>query len=232
VRGRALRPGPLLLVAVLAAGCAADAGDSDGEDFRALERAPDEAFFEAENALLRAGGSRIEFDVTSEGAFEAELAGFLHVLQGNELELEADGRFGGESVELRLRTRDERMRWGNADGVSEDEIPDELMEAVLVGLARMGVLHNLARLVAGAPPDRAGGGVREWVQVEDFEWADGRSGAGTGERGVAFRIRVAGQPAGRATVWLDASGAMTGRDQVVEFPGGEMRVRERYRPGR
>lgn len=229
MRGRALRLVPLLLVALLATGCAADTGDADGEDGRALARAPDEAFFEAESALVRADGNRIEFEVTSEGAFEAELAGFLHVLQGNELDLEADGRFGGEPVRLRLRAREGRMSWGTADGVALGEIPDGLREAVLVGVARMGVLHNLARLTAGAPPDRAGGGVREWVEVDGFEWTDAEPGTGAGERGVAFRIRVAGQPAGRATVWLDGSGAMTGRDQVVEFPGGEMRVRERYR---
>jgi hypothetical protein len=34
---------------------------------------------------------------------------------------------------------------------------------------------------------------------------------------------------GEATVWVGPAGVLLGRDQVVRFPGGEMRVRERYR---
>jgi hypothetical protein len=91
----------------------------------------------------------------------------------------------------------------------------------------MGVLHNLARLVSGAPPDRVDGTVRSWVELEDIEWSEEVSEEGL--EGVRFRIIVSGEPAGRATVWLDEDGTLMGRDQVVEFPGGDMRVRERYR---
>jgi hypothetical protein len=90
----------------------------------------------------------------------------------------------------------------------------------------MGILHNLARLTAGAAPDRTDGTVRSWVEAVEPVWYDGTPEVGA--HGVSFGIRVAGQTSGRATLCLDAEGGPLGPDQVVEFPGGEMRVRERY----
>lgn len=93
---------------------------------------------------------------------------------------------------------------------------------MLIGLTRMGILHNLARLIAEAAPDHADSGVREWATVDDFA-ADPEDPAA-----LSFAITVAGTPAATARLQLDAAGLPLLRQQTVRFPGGEMRVTERY----
>lgn len=185
-----------------------------------------EALSRVESDLMTAEGSVVEFQVASEGAFSASLEGRLNLGSANDLSLEASGTFGSDSVTLRARGAGGRMMWGNGEISAEDELPPALREAVVIGLVRMGVLHNLARLVSGAPPDRVDGTVRSWVEVEDVTWVP--AAAEEGGRGITFGIRVSGERAADATVWLDPDGRLVGRDQVVQFAGGEMRVVERY----
>lgn len=180
-----------------------------------------------EQDLVGAEDRTLAFSVRAEGAFSAELEGELVLLPGRGLELEASGTFGGGPVSVWLRSEGGRMVWGNEDRSFQDDLPHGLRDGVVIGLTRMGVLHNLARLVSGAPPDRVDGTARSWVEMEDIEWSEDRSDEGL--EGVRVRIVVSDEPAGRATLWFDEDGALMGRDQVVEFPGGEMRVTERYR---
>jgi hypothetical protein len=179
-----------------------------------------------EERLLGDGTGQLEFQVRAEGAFEAELSGIVDSGEDRRVELEADGTFGGEFVTLSLTVRGGRLLGGSSDRRFDEPVPPELHEAVVIGLTRMGILHNLARLVGGMPPDRAGGGVQGWVEAREVEWRVDNVEAG--RRGVTFEIWVEDQPAGEAALWLDAEGELVGRDQVVRFPGGEMVVRERY----
>jgi hypothetical protein len=190
-----------------------------------VESAAD-ALSRVEAEWMAAQGTTVEFRVTSEGAFTASLDGQLLLASGNDLSLEATGTFGADSVSLHARGAGGRLTWGNQATSAESEMPPALREAIVIGLVRMGVLHNLARLVSGAPPDRTDGTVRSWVEVEDATWVPATDGAG--RRGIHFGIVVSGQRVADATVWLDADGRLVGRDQVVRFPGGEMRVVERY----
>jgi hypothetical protein len=182
---------------------------------------------DVEDDFLMAEGTRVVFEVHSEGAFAASLEGHLWLGEGNALVLDAAGTFGGDSVSLWLDAADDPMSWGNAADSHEDARPAGLREAVVIGFVRMGVLHNLARLTSGAPPDHMDGTVRSWVRVAAPEWVTDDSRAG--EAGISFELWVEDQRAGAATVWLDSAGAMVRREQLVEFPGGEMRVSERYR---
>jgi hypothetical protein len=114
----------------------------------------------------------------------------------------------------------------NGEDTFSDRAPAHVREAMLIGMARMGLLHNLARLVAAMPPDRAAGGVTDWVRAEDIGWVSPvERSAGPGFR---FRILVAGQDAGDAELWLDEAGLPLRRDQTVRFPQGDMRVREDF----
>jgi hypothetical protein len=190
----------------------------------AAAQAPDEVFRELEDEWFGRSQVVLAFHVTAEGAFTADLAGRLVIRGDDVLTLEATGHFGGRPVELAVEAAEGRMVGGNGAETFDTTTPPALREAVVVGITRMGVLHNLARLVAGAPPDHADGGVREWVVTHSFAWAEGQEA----ERGVNFALTVAGEPSGEATLWLDAQGAPALREQVVRFPGGEMRVTERY----
>lgn len=188
------------------------------------QAAPGDVFRVVEDEWLARAEVSLPFHVTAEGAFAADLEGRL-VLRGSDgVTLEATGHFGGQPVELRLEATEGRMTGGNGSRTFDVETPAALREALVVGVTRMGILHNLARLVASTPPDHADGGVREWVAVDSFDWAEGDEAA----EGVTFAITVAGQPSGDATLWLDSDGAPVLRRQIVRFPGGEMRVTERY----
>jgi hypothetical protein len=210
------------LVAVpLLAACGPDARDS----LSGLEG--EEAFHRLEEGLLARQEMEIHYHITSKGLFVAELEGAMRLERDQGAFLDGEGVFGDDPVALHLEVSAGWMKGGNQDEGFEGPAPTGLREAMVVGLTRMGLLHNLARLVAGAPPDRADGTVREWVEVREVGWvAPGEGEPGT--RGIRFDIWVAGQPAGEATLWLDERDLPVLREQVVRFPGGEMRVVERY----
>ena len=160
------------------------------------------------------------------------------VLVADRVELRATGTFGDQSIDVDLRGDGKVLRGGHVESGPRFELPQprEVRDALVIGMSRMGLLHNVARLIGGRPPDRAEGGVREWVVADDV--------AGTGEVVVktvqdsaptlsplTFSLVVAGTDSGRATLWTDAqSGAPVERHQIVQFPEGEMRVLEVYTP--
>jgi hypothetical protein len=90
----------------------------------------------------------------------------------------------------------------------------------MIGFVRMGILHNLARLVAGAGPDHADGGVADWVVLSEH-------GVTADDATSHFAIQVAGQPAGNASLEFDGERLLR-REQSVDFPGGTMSVTEEY----
>lgn len=185
-------------------------------------QAPDDRFAALEARLDAAQSVEIEFGITAEGVVAAELDGRLRLEAGRALTLTANGVFAGESIDV-AADADSMYLWLDNGGLDtlRTERPDALDEAVLVGLTRMGLLHNLARLTTGRRPDHAEqGGVREWVTVDEFAEA---------QDGIAFALTVAGQPAGTAVLTLDAAGLPARREQRVAFPEGEMRVIEHYR---
>jgi hypothetical protein len=179
-----------------------------------------------EARLLAAESVSLDFHITAEGALAADLQGKLRLGTATprpfNMLLSVWGEFAGEPVSAVLSASDAGMALGSGDELMGEPRPKHLAEAVLIGLTRMGILHNLARLIAEAAPDHADGGVREWVTVDDFA-VDPEDPAA-----LSFAITVAGTPAATARLQLDAAGLSLLRQQTVRFPGGEMRVTERY----
>lgn len=176
------------------------------------------AFTALADRLLKAERVRLHVHATAEGAVVVDLRGALHMGPADQVSFTASGAFAGKPVDLALRSDRGELRIGS----TTVRTPDHLKEALLIGLRRMGILHNLARLTAAREPDRANGGVRESVTVSAFGARARESDA------LSFEITVAGQPAGSASLELDASGRPVARRQIVKFPSGEMRVTERY----
>ncbi len=225
----------MLSLLAMAVGCSAapERGVPESPTPTWLEMEAQEAFEALEARLLHGAMDPLSFEVTAEGAFEVQLSGRLDAHGGNGARLEAEGIFGGAPQSLHLAVREDRMVGGSQQEHFDEPLAPALHEALVVGLTRMGILHNLARLVGGVPPDRAGGGVQAWVEVRAHAWRDPElpdaiRGIPEVARGIAFEIWVEGQPAGEAVLWLRADQGLWGRDQVVRFPGGEMTVRERY----
>jgi hypothetical protein len=183
---------------------------------------PAAVFSGLEDRLLNASTVRFDFHVTAEGAFDADLRGALHVGPAERVRLTASGHFGGQPVDLFLRSEEEEFEFGNGANRTTRVKPPHLKEAIFIGLTRMGILHNLARLVSARAPDHADGAVREWVTVGSFAATASESDA------LSFDLTVAGEPAGSASLEIGSHGRPIGRRQTVQFPSGEMRVVERY----
>jgi hypothetical protein len=228
-------------MAALAAACTARAAPDIGAaapDIGAAATEPSAAgmsaaalFAGVEERLLSATSISGRFTATADGAFSASLQGTLEMTRGGMAAIGATGTFGEDDVALFLRSDGVIVEGGSADRRFRDDTPAGLTEAVLLGVTRMGILHNLARLTAGAIPDHAGGGVREWVEVRDVEFApDARpEGLRPGLVALRFAIHVAGQRAAEATLWADPDLRLpVRREQVVTFPGGRMVVTEAY----
>lgn len=178
--------------------------------------------FKAMEERLERAPWQVRFELSAEGAVVASLAGSLSMAE--EVELRATGSFGGAAQDLRLWTEGDRLRGGPREAPTLDvPRPAELEPALVIGMARMGLMHDVAMLVGGQPPDHASGGVREWLQTIEHERVDAN-----GETGIRFVLVVAGERAARGTLWLDARGLPVRRELTVEFPDGEMRVVERY----
>ena len=203
---------------ILSVGC----GPSERPERASSRIEPRAAFSVLEERLLNAATARFDFQVSAQGAFEADLQGVLAIGPADRVQLTAVGQFGGQPVDLLLRSEGEELEFGTKTNRRTATRPPHLREALLVGLTRMGILHNLARLTSASAPDHAEGGVRDWVTVDSFS-------AGTNDADVlSFDLTVAGQPAGSASLTVDSRGRPLVRRQTVQFPSGEMRVVERY----
>lgn len=195
----------------------------------ALPAEPQALFAQLEARLLDSE-PLVTFDIESSPPFETALAGTLEVGARQRASMAFQGKFGDQAVDVALSTADGDMtlRHGSAERLRQ-AIPPALKEGLVLGLTRMGLLHNMAMLVAARPPDGTDGQVRDWVQVTDLAWADERSIEGRRAVGIRFRILVRGAPAGEASLWVDAgTGLPMLREQRVDFAEGSMTVTERY----
>jgi hypothetical protein len=170
---------------------------------------------EAEAALLASPAWRVDATIRATGQFTADLEATAIVAVGNRARLRARGTFLGQPAAIDWVSDGTVTSTGGA-------APPATGEAIAIGIARMGLLHNLVRAMNGAGPDHAEGGAAAWVEV-------------VGPRPlaadrVAFGLRVDGEDAADVELTLAAPGpVMTARRITVRFPGGEMTVEETYR---
>lgn len=183
-----------------------------------------------EARLLTEPGT-FRFHVTSEGAFASDLTGLLE-MTGDYVGLAAEGDFGAAATQLQLTVLDSEVEMVVGGAKTTVARPPALREAVVLGMTRMGLLHNLARLTVADLPDHAEGGVAEWVETHSARWGPTETVEGVEARALRFALRVAGTEAAEAMLWLDtATGLPVRRDQTTDFPGGTMTVVERYTAG-
>ena len=157
----------------------------------------------------------------------SSLMGTLVLTRGNVMRLQAKGAFAQTPIDASLESDGQRLVGGTTADAIEVDTPPALHEAMVIGLTRMGLLHNLAMLTGDAGPDHADGGVQDWVQVSNF--APAVVLEGVTDLRITFDLTVAGAPAGSATLFVDAeTGLPAAREQTVQFGTSEMRVLERY----
>ena len=164
----------------------------------------EQQFRDLETKLLAMQTLDVRFDITSGGAMASAVKGALHI-DGDEVKLDADGHVGESKQDAR---------------VSRSGHP-AVRRAVILGMIRMGILHNLASVMLmnqGIDTRVASG---DWVTV-------GNVAADPADGHLSFDVLVEGQKAGAGELWLGAGGLPKRRHQTVQFPNGTLIVDERY----
>jgi outer membrane lipoprotein-sorting protein len=189
----------------------------------AAPRAPGGALDALEARLMAAPGLRCTFTITSTGPVPAQLDGILFAQPGNHVRLEANGTLEGKPAQPRVVSDGVRAAGGSLDKSFSDVAPPAIGEAVVLGFVRMGLLHNLAMLSSGAPPDGADGSFKSSVVASDVVRASAERNR------YDFKILVDGKQRGESSLWLDArSGLPLRRHTTVHFEDGELQVDETY----
>jgi hypothetical protein len=183
-----------------------------------------------EARLLAARRVTIEAQIESRGVVESRLDGVSELHERNRTSMAYAGEFAGKPANLALATDGRVLELRQGAERARDASPPQCNRAVLVGFARMGLLHNLARLAGLQGPDHGAGGVEQWITLESFRPTTfAQSGELEGLMSFGFDLVVYGVPSASARIWMDpASGLPRRREQTVRFAAGEMRVVETY----
>lgn len=216
----------MLTLRALAAACLwlpAAASQGAGED-------PAQLMAQLEARLLAAKRVVIEAQVQSRGMVSSELSGRCELRDRNRASSAWSGAFAGKPVDVGLEADGRRFELRSGDERRQEAGAAQHNRAVLVGLTRMGLLHNLARLTGLQAADHASGGVEQWLTLDSFRPTTfAQSGELEGLMSFGFDLVVAGVPSARVRLWLDpVSGLPRRREQTVRFAAGEMNVVETY----
>jgi hypothetical protein len=220
---RSMILGPTVLVTLIAIlGCGSPpAGPGMSDD-------PEIAMDALESCLRDAISVGFATTARAEGVVTAELAGTA-TWSDAAVAIAADGTFIEKPADLHLTLVDGTLSGGNGTHEFESALPTELREALVLGMTRMGILHNLARLAGALPPDHADGGAAGWLTYEAARWGEETEIDGQPARPLDFTVLVDGAPVAEARLWLRTDdGLPVRREQTVRFPQGDMVVVETY----
>lgn len=203
---------------------------------RPVPAAPQAVIETLEQRLLAAGRVHVVFEVESHGGIESDLRGIIAISEDGRVLLEVQGTFAGKAGVARIECDGTTLRGTSGTAKLEMPCPPAMQPALMLGLVRMGVLHNVARVWTAKPPDRAelppgetdgAAPMNAWVTTRAHRRRPSEAAPVSGDV-IAFDIDVDGQPVGDATLELGADGLPQMRTQTVRFVGGEMKVVERY----
>jgi hypothetical protein len=207
-------------IAVLAVACSStkEGPREAQEDFEALEE-----------RLLDAPSVHSTSHLSSEGALTADVRCVHGVTRDGDAFLQAKGTLAGQPVDWTFVSDGERMTISAPSGKRERENPADLRAGLLLGLTRMGWLHNVAMLSAGGWPDATDGRTDDFVRAVNVMTGEELEVEGRTRRALTFGIEVRGQLAATAILWIDCeTGVPIERWQKVQLPNGEMHVVETY----
>lgn len=179
---------------------------------------PIAAFGGLEEQLGAARRVEITTQIQSVGYFQADLTATYDVEREFKVSIAVEGTVAGNPVSAKWTSHDIR------DDRDTDIQSPVWADAVLIGITRMGALHNLARILEKQDPDHGNGDVRTWVEVDQIVWKGDEPRTQT----LEFDIIVSGIPSAEGELTLDTRGLPLRREQLVSFDGVAMRVVEHY----
>lgn len=171
-----------------------------------------------EERLVAATWIDVAVEIQSIGVVDSDLRGTLRVERERVSWIKVRGRLAGTPV---------RAKWSSLQPVDPhlaDTAPPVWAESLLLGLTRMGSLHNCARVIGGADPDTGHGDVRTWIDAVGVEW----KGGDPRTRTITYDLLVNGLESAEGELTLDDRGLPLRREVLVHFDAGDMRVVERY----
>jgi hypothetical protein len=167
----------------------------------------EQVFKRVESRLMAAKRIDVAFEASATGPVQSKATGNLKI-DGSDVAIEGSGAMKGVNTTVRFTTNDTNR-------------PADIRHAVVIGWTRMGLLHNLVRLLGDQNIEHDSGGIEDWVAISDISW-------NAQERKLIFDIDVEGQQIAVAHLWLTPDGLPLRRTQTVHFPGGDMVVEEHY----
>lgn len=182
-----------------------------------------------EQRLLAAHRVEIEARIEARGALTANLAGRGEWREGNVTTVAFAGKLGGAPSDVALSADGHALQMQHNAHTRRSRVAAETNRALLVGFARMGLMHNVARLTGLQEPDRAGGGVADWARLDSFRPTTfAQAGPLEGLMSLGFDL-VIDEVASPVQLWLDPVTQLPKRRQLtVRFGDGEMTVVEDY----
>lgn len=209
----------LLVVLAACGGKSAPAPDPEPDlDAYVFAGDPIAAFGGLEEQLGAARRVEITTQIQSVGYFKADLTATYDIEREFKVSIAVEGSVAGNPVSAKWTSHDIR------DDRDTDIQSPVWADAVLIGITRMGALHNLARILEKQDPDHGNGDVRTWVEVDQIVWKAGEPRTQT----LEFDIIVSGIPSAEGELTLDTRGLPLRREQQVSFDGVAMRVVEHY----
>jgi hypothetical protein len=182
-----------------------------------------------EQRLLSAHSFHIRARLASGGRIESHFEGTLVAGEGQRMHLALEGSFGGRDASAQLVCDGSKMRGGSREQPFTFDAPPALREGVVVGFVRMGLLHNVAGLANGKPPDHVDGKARLWLDVVGADHGPGETVRGAATERWTWALYADHKRAADETLWLDAQTGLPLRRRVtVHFAEGDMDVGEEY----
>jgi len=186
-------------------------------------------FEQIEARVLGARAVVVEGDVRADGALDAELHGRVAASPGNRLTAAWTGRLRGKAVDLRLQSDGRTLVMKSGGEEARAPAAMELNHALLIGLVRMGLYHNLARAAGLRGPDRDSGGIEHWIHEEYFHLVHVLGPPEPGAAILSFDVLADGVPATTTRIWLDpSSGLPARREQTYALESGAATMVETY----
>ncbi len=204
-------------------------------------KTPEKVLTAMETNLLKLKNRRLKFRTEATGAISAAFEGEAVFKKGSVMEFRTAGKFAGKDYKLFLDCDGAKLRGGFADKPFEIDCPGGLRSGIVIGMSRMGLMHNISRLVSNKPPERIDGTVFKWLEVSDLKFAKDHA-PDTPQAGAAlkhkdkklmvvfFTLGVEGaKNAGDVELWIDTKTNLPAyRSITVHFPQGDMFVTEKY----
>jgi hypothetical protein len=109
----------------------------------------------------------------------------------------------------------------DVDKTYENPTTPELRDAILLGLTRMSLMHNLVLFTRDRPPANVEGHIRQALTPHDFAKAPGG--------GIAYKLRAGNREMGEGVIKFNSKSHLPmSRKFVFHLDNGDMKVSESY----